>query len=87
MDWEPTRPAKAASTRRAKWVSDEEVAKRYQSRLCARCGGSGHFKPKCPFLPARRLVQTNPARAPVAPTVKPELEDEDEEGNEDSGKE
>lgn len=87
MDWEPTGPAKAASTRRAKWVSDEEVAKRYQRRLCARCGGSGHFKPKCPFLPARPPVQTNPARAPVTPTIEPELEDEDEEGNEDSGKE
>lgn len=59
MDWEPTGPARTA-LQRAKWVSDAEVNRRRQSRLCVRCGSSEHFIRRCPYQAAR------PANAMVA---------------------
>ena len=65
---------------RAKWVSKEEVSKRYEEKRCIRCGASGHFAKACPHLPAKRPVQAaavikkNGATSNQQPRVE-ELED------------
>lgn len=51
-DWEPA--LSQLRQRRAKWVGDEEIAKRRRERRCVRCGVSGHFIRDCIFQPARR---------------------------------
>ena len=94
MDWEPTRAAAAApsqdgqKTKRAKWVSQEEMDKRRQEGRCFRCGASGHQINGCEFLNARRPTEAHPARGPRAAPGKstlaePQLEPEgsDSEGN------
>ena len=48
--------------KRAKWVSDEEVRRRRDNRLCLRCGGSGNMNGSCPLLPA---MPPNGARVAV----------------------
>jgi hypothetical protein len=51
MDWEPT---SAKNSKRAKWVSKEELEKRRKDGLCLRCGSSYHRIAACPYQPARR---------------------------------
>jgi hypothetical protein len=95
MDWEHTRAAPATSARngqktkrRALWVNQEEMDKRYQERRCFRCGASGHQAAKCEFLPPRPPSEAPLARgtraapgksAPVEPQLEPE--GPDSEGN------
>jgi hypothetical protein len=80
MDWEPT-PVQAATTgtRRAKWVSQEELDNRRQTRRCFRCGASAHQVRECPYSPPKRPVTTDAARnRPSKPKdVPPELEDDE----------
>lgn len=78
MDWEPTHARMDATKRRAKWASPEDIEHRRKKHLCFRCGGSGHIKPECPYLPARN-PNLQPRIRPVARVafVAPELEDED----------
>jgi hypothetical protein len=78
MDWEstPVRAA-AASTRRAKWVSQEERDNRRQTGRCIRCGASGHIIRDCPYGPPQRPIQTATARQEKTKEVEPELDDED----------
>lgn len=85
MNWEPTHTFAAHSlantSRRAKWVSKEELQRRRSNRLCIRCGASGHMISSCQYAPAHR-----PSTAVVATTnfaEQPQLEEEDTE----SGKE
>jgi hypothetical protein len=80
MDWEPT-PAKvaAAGGRRAKWVSQEELDNRRQTRRCFRCGALNHQVRECPYGPPRRPVITDSVRKEAAKPkeVEPELEEEE----------
>lgn len=80
MDWEPT-PVKAASTstRRARWVSQEELDNRRQTRRCFRCGASSHQVKECSYGPAKRPVTTDSFRKEGAKLreVGPDLEDEE----------
>jgi hypothetical protein len=57
MEWEPS-PVKAAatSTKRAKWVSQEERDLRRQTGRCIRCGASGHMIKDCPYGHPQRPV-------------------------------
>jgi hypothetical protein len=79
MEWEPT-PAKVLTghARRAKWVSQEELDNRRQSRRCFRCGASNHQVRECIYGPARRPVTTDSVRneAVQLKEVEPELEEE-----------
>jgi hypothetical protein len=78
MDWESTPiRAAAASTRRAKWVSQEERDNRRQTGRCIRCGASGHIIRDCPYGPPQRPVQTATARQEKAKEVEPELDNKD----------
>jgi hypothetical protein len=64
MDWEPTRTAPAAATRtgrsgdqkkpRAKWVSQQEIARRKEANLCLRCGSGDHYIGQCQLGPAKK---------------------------------
>ena len=64
MDWEPTRAAPAAVTRtgrsgdqnkpRAKWVSQQEMARRKEANLCLRCGSGDHYIRQCHLGPAKK---------------------------------
>jgi len=64
MDWEPTRAAPAAATRtgrsgdqnkpRAKWVSQQEMARRKEANLCLRCGSGDHYIGQCHLGPAKK---------------------------------
>ena len=85
MEWEPA-PAKVftGSTRRAKWVSQEELDNRRQTKRCFRCGASNHQVRECPYAPARRPVTTDSVRKEAAPRkeVQPELEEDAEPSSE-----
>jgi hypothetical protein len=71
MDWEPTPTAPAAATRtgrsgdqnkpRAKWVSQQEMARRKEANLCLRCGSGDHYIGQCHLGPAKKPDAT-PAR-------------------------
>jgi hypothetical protein len=80
MEWEPA-PAQvlAGRTRRAKWVSQEELDNRRQTRRCFRCGASNHRVRECPYGPARQPVTTDSVRrgAGSSKEVEPELEEEE----------
>jgi hypothetical protein len=77
MDWEPTRTAPVAAARaarsrdqnkpRAKWVSQQEMARRKEANLCLRCGSGDHYIGQCHLGPARK-----PDAMP-APAKKPKL--------------
>lgn len=91
MEWEPTQSRiGTGERRRAKWVSAEELQRRREERRCLQCGGSGHYKTECPYLPARRPSGT-PRPKPEArvAAIAPMLEDDDvtKPETEDSGKE
>lgn len=80
MDWEPTRtniaqPLSSSTTRRAKWVTSQEIQRRRSNRLCIRCGASGHMISSCQYAPARRPV-SNVATA-TALVEEPQLEEEE----------
>ncbi|ODQ71799.1 hypothetical protein LIPSTDRAFT_73557 [Lipomyces starkeyi NRRL Y-11557] len=51
MDWEPSI---AKSSKRAKWVSKEELDRRRQLGQCMRCCSSRHLVKGFPFLPPKR---------------------------------
>ena len=78
MDWEPA-PAKVLTSgpRRAKWVSQEELDNRRQTRRCFRCGASSHQVRECPYAPPRRPVTTDSVRRESPKEVEPELEEEE----------
>ena len=71
MDWEPTRTAPVAAGRaarsrdqnepRAKWVSQQEMARRKEANLCLRCGSGDHYIGQCHLGPAKKPDAT-PAR-------------------------
>jgi len=75
MDWEPTRTALAAAARmsrpqgqskpRAKWVSQQELARRKEANECLRYGSGDYYSRECSLAPARKsnIAQT-PARKP-----------------------
>lgn len=80
MDWEPTG---SRTSKRAKWVSQDEITKRRNDGRCLRCGTNGHRIASCPYLPARRPdTQVNNTNV-----YKPELEEEvftpDEQGKDE----
>jgi len=82
MDWEPQPPVQVTATRqkRVKWVSKEEIDRRFQDGLCGRCGASGHWKTTCPYAPPRRPVPVSPTKAltrQARAVVEPQLEDEE----------
>ena len=81
MDWEAT-PVKvlATNTRRAKWVSEDELEQRRRTGRCLRCGATGHLIRKCPYGPPRPPVKADPVRKEQAKAkeVEPELDDEEE---------
>lgn len=85
MEWEPA-PAKvlASGTRRAKWVSKEELDNRRQTRRCFRCGASNHRVRECPYEPARQPVTADSVRRGTGSSkeVEPELEEEEEPSSE-----
>ncbi len=64
MDWEPTRTAPAAAIRtgrsgdqkkpRAKWVSQQEIARRKEANLCLYCGSGDHYIGQCHLGPAKK---------------------------------
>ena len=72
MDWEPTGAAQLAAVgktptprtpqRRARWVDQAELDRRRTTGDCFRCGNPGHIVRNCPFLPARRPMQTAAAQ-------------------------
>lgn len=51
MDWEPS--ANKSRTRRAAWVSGDEIGRRRKEDRCLRCGAGGHMIKECPYAPAR----------------------------------
>lgn len=51
MDWEPST---SRQSRRAKWVTREELDHRRQDGRCLRCGSSEHHVKTCPYLPPQR---------------------------------
>ena len=63
---------------RAKWVSPEEMQRRRDAHFCTQCGGSGHWRNQCPYLPAHRPggSQSRPARSRAAQVVEPVPEDD-----------
>ena len=92
MDFEYTRNVNAqagsngqqSSKQRARWVSTEELQKRRETGRCVRCGASGHFVGRCPFLPARRPQQNERTRRADNQEHPPELEPATEGVNENS---
>ena len=81
MDWEPT-PAQVApartsngARRRAKFVNNEEMAKRRKNGWCLRCGDSTHRIRDCPYLPPRRPLGKSPPTHRVSAAL---LEEEEE---------
>ncbi|WP_423778729.1 hypothetical protein [Escherichia coli] len=52
MDVDATSPRQPAQ--RAKWVSEATRQARRENGQCIRCGDSGHFISRCPYLPPRR---------------------------------
>ena len=56
MDWEPTQTVKVASAKTgpARWVSQEELARRRETGACLRCGSKDHRIKTCPYGPAVR---------------------------------
>jgi hypothetical protein len=78
MEWEPT-PAKVAiaSSRRAKWVSQEERENRRQNGRCIRCGATGHMIRECPYGPPQRPMASNSIRKEKAKEIEPELDEEE----------
>ena len=78
IEWEPT-PAKVAttSTKRAKWVSQEEREDRRRTGRCIRCGALGHMIRDCPYGRPQRPVTMDLARKGkgIVKEVAPELED------------
>ena len=83
MDWEPsTARVSMGNGKRARWVATAEIQKRRDQGLCVRCGGSGHFVSRCPFLPARRPDNQPPrpkSESNVAVAVAPLLEENEQE--------
>ena len=80
----------AASTGiRAKWVSRQEIDRRFDAGACIRCGAEGHFTPDCTFLrskrPARPAAPPRPAARPAPARAKKAHFEEEE--SEESGKE
>lgn len=90
MDWEPaTARASVGDRRRAKWVERAEIQKRRDQGLCVRCGATGHFVSRCPFLPARqpggqeaKQGSTGKVTVAVAPLLEEETEENNKQGNE-----
>lgn len=82
MDWEPTRVNTVQPTHigkgRAKWVSQDEITRRKNNRLCIRCGTTAHMIKNCPYAPARRPQSME--QVPIATAVfeEPQLEQEDQ---------
>lgn len=69
MDWEPTRNAAAARTRkpsteglRAKWVSKEVRSQRWEAGACLRCGKRDHMQENCRLRPARSPAEVEEVR-------------------------
>lgn len=85
MDREPTKISQAIlkaneelKGKRAKWVDQDEIARRKEEGRCLRCGRTGCRVAKCPLLPPRRprLLETGVKR--FKPVTKAEIEEEDE---------
>lgn len=85
MDWEPTRISQAIlkaneelKGKRAKWVDQDEIARRKEEGRCLRCGRTGCRVAKCPLLPPRRPRQLETSVKRFKPVTKAEIEEEDE---------
>jgi hypothetical protein len=88
MDWQPT-SSNQSSTRkqRARRVSNAEIQRRRENRLCIRCGAGGHFIPTCPYLPPTPLSPVQAAKATVPqasilPLLELESDTESDQGKE-----
>jgi hypothetical protein len=92
MDWEPTHISVSATkaTRRAEWVSKEELTKRRENGLCLRCGKDGHFVSSCQLAPAKRPTEESKVdvgATKASSTRKLSVDTEDSDNSDDSGKE
>ena len=53
MDWQPTISNQGGTQKRqAKWVTQAEIQRRRENKLCVRCGAGSHFVLQCPYLSA-----------------------------------
>jgi hypothetical protein len=82
MDWEPTKISKAVQRqnkelagKRAKWVDQEERARRRKEKRCLRCGRDGCWIEECPLLPARRPNPPTNTRVKKSQPKLPRIED------------
>ena len=82
MDWEPTRVNTVQTTHtgkgRAKWVSQDEITRRKNNRLCIRCGTTAHMIKNCPYAPARRPQSMEQVSIATTAFEEPQLEQEDQ---------
>ena len=86
MDWEPT-PVRNSryglGLRRkehAKWVSPEEIRRRWENRSCLRCGKEGHIVKDCPLLPPTRPSSMKNNKTTTRQFTRKANQEEEEEG-------
>jgi hypothetical protein len=82
MDWEPEPivTIAAVQSKRAEWVSKEEIQRRHTNGSCLRCGKREHMIAKCNLLSAQRsTVRTKKIR--VVKVITEELTSESEDSD------
>ena len=83
MDWQPTISNQGGTQKRqAKWVTQAEIQRRRENKLCVRCGARSHFVLQYPYLSAQPPSPIRAARATAEPLLEELLPAEPQSENE-----